>query len=157
MKRFLISAAALVLCALPLMALNVPQDQNFSGAINFDKGCLWSIQGTKVTATASQLNTASTIGITNASLTLTRQGSPSVTNATVAGGVLSGVSIAVTNVTLQTTTLTYLTTGGTTSTAVVVTNAVVQTGTAAVSSPTITLQTATVNALTNVTITTQHP
>ena len=99
MKRFLRSAAALVLCALPLMALNVPQDQNFSGAINFDKGCLWSIQGTKVTATATQLNSAGA----KASLATTN-----VTVQTVTVSNVTGVASATFTPTLVTNSIVYL-------------------------------------------------
>jgi hypothetical protein len=84
------------------------------------------ISNVALTATAAQLNTASTIGITNASLTITRQAVPSVTNALA-----------------QTATLTYLSATGVTSTVVVVTGIV--------------SQAASVAAVTNVVITTQHP
>ena len=109
MKRFLISVTAAVLFALPLIAGTYSGDYNYTGTINYDKGCLWSIQGTKVTATASQLNTASTIGITTAALTITRQAAASTTN-----------------IAVQTTSLTYLSATGVTSTVVVVTGVVNQ-------------------------------
>jgi hypothetical protein len=37
---------------------DVASDQNFKGRVNFDTGCQWSIDGTKVTATAAQINNA---------------------------------------------------------------------------------------------------
>jgi hypothetical protein len=138
MKRFLISAAALVLCALPLMAITYPGDYNYSGTVNFDKGCIWSIQGTRVTATASQLNTASTIGITNATLTITRQVVASATNGTVA-----------ITITPQYGTFTNLNAA---------TNPIVQVLMTNVTCTAIfTPQAASVAAVTNVVITTQHP
>jgi len=65
---------------------------------------VWRINGTRVTATAAQLNTAGTVAayplVTNTTVALARQLVASVTNATVGGGVLSGVGTVVTNATV---------------------------------------------------------
>jgi pantothenate kinase len=85
-------------------------------------------------------------------VTQTRQSVASVTNATVGGGVLSGVGVVVTNLTVTTSNITYLTSLTTTGATTVVTGVTAINGTPVVSAPTITLQSATVAALTNVTV-----
>ena len=83
-----------------------------------------------------------------------------VTNATVAGAVLSGVGVVVTNITVATSNITYLTSLITTGSTTVVTGVTAINGTPVVSAPTISLQTATAGSvaitatvLTNVTVT----
>jgi hypothetical protein len=86
-------------------------------------------------------------------VTQTRQTVASVTNATVGGAALSGVTTVWTNATVTVNTnFVYLSATGVTNTATIVTAVAGQTGTPIVSAPTITLQLAPVAALTNVTV-----
>ena len=103
--------------------------------------------------------------VSNVSVALTRQASPSVTNATVGGGALGGITTVITNVTiaLQYSGIVYDVSGTAITNGVgdvvnLLTNVVLtlETGTASVSSPTITLQTAPVAALTNAVLTIQR-
>ena len=98
-KAMLMAAVMTVLSAGQVLALNERGDHTFWGQSDF-QGPL-KIDGTEVTATAAQLNTAGTVGayplVTNVSVAIT----PSVvTNVTVGGGVLSGVDVVVTNATV---------------------------------------------------------
>jgi hypothetical protein len=66
MTAFAMIAAILLPC---VKAAEVTENMNFRGQVNFDAPCIWSIQGTKVTQTAAQLNAAG--GGTTATITPT--------------------------------------------------------------------------------------
>jgi hypothetical protein len=68
MKKF-VKWLMMLVCAFVSMyslAENVTQSMNFQGDVNFDKGAKWMIDGTRVTATAADLNS----GVASSSSTL---------------------------------------------------------------------------------------
>ena len=52
--KMMIGAAVLLAGSLVALAVDIPGDQNFTGDVNLDG--VWAIKGTKVTATAANLN-----------------------------------------------------------------------------------------------------
>lgn len=58
MKRRTIAGMVLMVLASVVLAEEITSPQNFKNDVNFDAGCVWKINNTRVTATAAQLNAA---------------------------------------------------------------------------------------------------
>lgn len=86
-----------LVCSIALAAV-VAENYVFKGQVDFDNGCIWKIAGTKVTATAAQLNSAA--GGTTAALTPTSVvASEKVSSygyTTVVGGTNNGSAVYIT-------------------------------------------------------------
>lgn len=88
MKRNkIVVGLVLMVGILSAVAAQVSDDWNFAGRVNFDDGCLWSIKGTKVTATAANLNQLSSGGNLAVGGTLAVTG-----NTTLSGKIIESVT-----------------------------------------------------------------
>jgi hypothetical protein len=81
MTAFAMIAAILLPC---VMAEEVTDNKNFRGQVNFDAPCIWSIQGTKVTSSAAELNLTDGLTATTDELNAVADASGRATTATVA-------------------------------------------------------------------------
>jgi hypothetical protein len=95
MKKRMIMATVvgLILGAGLLIAAEVSENMNYKGDVNFDAGCNWKIKGTKVTATAAQINQLSSDGVVATGNILLEDATSKITSGESSGGTSTSIEL----------------------------------------------------------------